>query len=118
DLSAAPALTSSGYVVASGKSGAVYLLNSRHLGGIGGQRAVIPSACGSTFDGGVVVHGAIVYLPCSSGPVAVRVGPKGATLNMLWHAAVGGGPPILAAQRIWTIGQDGVLYGLNPNTGA
>src|ERR1700731_2101565 len=33
DLSAAPALTPSGYVVASGKSGDVYLLNSGHLGG-------------------------------------------------------------------------------------
>ena len=37
---------------------------------------------------------------------------------MLWHSDVGGGPPILAGGLVWTIGQDGVLYGLNPRTGA
>jgi outer membrane protein assembly factor BamB len=31
---------------------------------------------------------------------------------------VGGGPPILVAQRLWTIGSNGTLYGLNSTTGA
>ncbi|MGA2294816.1 MAG: hypothetical protein ABSG24_06275, partial [Acidimicrobiales bacterium] len=28
-----------------------------------------------------------------------------------------GGPPLLAAGLVWTIGQNGVVYGLDPNTG-
>jgi cobalamin biosynthesis Mg chelatase CobN len=36
----------------------------------------------------------------------------------LWSATAGGGPPVVAAGKVWTIGQDGVLYGLNPSTGA
>ncbi len=118
DLSDTPALTSNGQVVATGKSGMVYLLNATHLGGIGGQEAEVNSDCGNDLDGGVTIHGNIVYLPCLSGPVAVRVGTAPASLKVIWRAQVGGGPPILAAQRIWTIGQNGVLYGLNPNTGA
>ena len=30
---------------------------------------------------------------------------------------MGGGPPIVAAGLVWTIGQGGTLYGLNPSTG-
>jgi len=36
----------------------------------------------------------------------------------VWHASAGGGPPLLAAGLVWTIGQDGVVYGLNPATGS
>jgi outer membrane protein assembly factor BamB len=36
---------------------------------------------------------------------------------LLWSAKVGGGPPIVAAGLVWTIGQNGDLYGLNPDTG-
>ena len=38
-------------------------------------------------------------------------------LHLLWSSRVGGGPPIVAAGLVWTIGQDGVLYGLDPATG-
>jgi outer membrane protein assembly factor BamB len=37
---------------------------------------------------------------------------------MLWQASVGGGPPIVAAGLVWTVGKNGVLYGLSPATGA
>ena len=30
---------------------------------------------------------------------------------------MGGGPPIVAAGLVWTIGHDGTLYGLDPSTG-
>jgi hypothetical protein len=36
----------------------------------------------------------------------------------MWRSANGGGPPIVAAGLVWTIGSDGVLYGLSPATGA
>jgi outer membrane protein assembly factor BamB len=36
---------------------------------------------------------------------------------MLWGASVGGGPPIVAAGRVWTVGKDGTLYGLDAANG-
>jgi hypothetical protein len=40
-----------------------------------------------------------------------------AALQLLWSSGTGGGPAIVAAGLIWTIGQNGVLYGLSPATG-
>jgi outer membrane protein assembly factor BamB len=117
DLSMAPALLSNGKVVASGKSGHAYLLNAGRLGGIGHPQATI-SVCGSEVTGGAAVAGTTVYLPCLSGPVALRVATRPAGLHVRWSAGAGGGPPIVAANRVWTIGLDGVLYGLDPATGA
>ncbi len=118
DLSMAPALLSNGYVVASGKSRIVYLVNAARLGGIGGQSASLESACGNDIDGGAAVLGTTVFLPCLNGPVAVRVSASPASVSMLWSASAGGGPPIVAAGEVWTLGSDGVLYGLDPATGS
>ena len=62
--------------------------------------------------------GTTVYLPCLSGTVAVRVTTSPPGSVMLWSSHVGGGPPIVAAGLVWTIGQNGTLYGLDPSTGA
>jgi len=117
DMSMAPALLSDGQVVLAGKSRIVYLLDGSHLGGIGGQEASLAAACSEDIDGGSAVVGTTVYLPCFSGPVAVRVSASPASLTLLWTAPVSGGPPIVAAGLVWTIGQDGTLYGLDPSTG-
>ena len=37
---------------------------------------------------------------------------------MRWSASVGGGPPIDAAGLVWTVGKNGVIYGLDPASGA
>jgi microcystin-dependent protein len=118
DMSTAPALLSDGQVVAAGKDRTAYLLDGAHLGGIGGEESSLPDACGDVIDGGNAVVGTTVYLPCLNGPVAVQVTSSPAGLHVLWRSASGGGPPIVAASLVWTIGQDGVLYGLNPSTGA
>ncbi len=118
DMSTAPALLADGEVVAAGKSRIVYLLNGSSLGGIGGQQADIGGACGDDIDGGVAVVGTTVYLPCARGTIAVQASASPPALTLLWSSSVGGGPPIVAAGLVWTIGQDGVLYGLNPTTGA
>jgi outer membrane protein assembly factor BamB len=117
DMSTAPALLSNGQVVGAGKSRIVYLLNGSSLGGIGGQETSLPDACSEDIDGGVAVVGTVVYLPCLSGTIAVQVSAP-AALRLVWSSAVGGGPPIVAAGLVWTIGQDGNLYALNPSTGA
>ena len=124
DMSAAPALLPDGQVILAGKSRIVYLLNGAHLGGIGGQQATLGdashaiagSACGNDIDGGSAVVGMTVYLPCTSGIVAVRATSSPPGLHLLWSSGTGGGPPIVAAGLVWTMG-NGVLYGLDPATG-
>jgi outer membrane protein assembly factor BamB len=118
DVSTAPVLLPDGQVVLAGKWPRVYLLNGSHLGGIGNGEAILNGACNNDIDGGTAVVGMTVYLPCLNGPVAVRVTQTPPGLTLLWRASVGGGPPIVAAGLVWTEGQNGVLYGLDPTTGA
>ena len=117
DMSTAPALLSDGQVILTGKSRIVYLLSQAHLGGIGGQLAALGSACSQDIDGGVAVQGTTVYLPCTSGIIAVQAVKSPAALHLLWSSGTGGGPAIVAAGLVWTIGRNGALYGLNPATG-
>ena len=117
DMSTAPALLSDGQVILTGKSRIVYLLNGTHLGGIGGQQAALASGCSQDIDGGVAVQGTTVYLPCQSGIIAVQAVKSPAALHLLWSSGTGGGPAIVAAGLVWTIGPDGMLYGLSPATG-
>jgi hypothetical protein len=118
DLSTAPALLGDGQVLVAGKSRVLYLLNGAHLGGIGGEEASLGSPCSEDIDGGDAVVGDVVYLPCLSGTEAVRVTADPAALRILWRSPQGGGPPIVAAGLIWTIGQNGTLYGLDRTSGA
>lgn len=118
DLATAPALLDDGEVVAAGKEGTAYLLEGAHLGGIGGEQSSLTEACAQDIDGGSAIVGTTVYLPCLSGPVAMRSSASPAGLRLLWQAAAGGGPPIVAAGLVWSIGQNGILYGLSPATGS
>ena len=118
DISTAPVLLSDGQVIVAGKSRIVFLLNTSSLGGIGKEKASLPGACNDDIDGGVAFEGTTAYLPCLSGTIAVSATTSPARLRLLWTSSVGGGPPILAGGMVWTVGQDGVLYGLNPTTGA
>ena len=117
DMSTAPALLSDGQVILAGKSRIAYLLSQAQLGGIGGQQAALGSACSQDIDGGVAVQGTTVYLPCTSGIIAVQAVKSPAALHLLWSSGTGGGPAIVAAGLVWTIGQNGTLYGLSPATG-
>jgi len=117
DMSVAPVLLPSGQVLLAGKSRIVYLLDGAHLGGIGHQEATLGSACGDDIDGGAAVTGMTVYLPCLAGIIAVRATSSPPALHLLWSSGLGGGPPVVAAGLVWTIGQNGVLYGLDPATG-
>ena len=118
DFSAVPALLPSGQVVAAGKAQIAWLLDGRRLGGIGGQQASLGRVCASNVDGGNAVSGRVVYLPCLTGIVAIRATSSPPALHRVWATGTGGGPPILAAGLVWTIGQNGVLYGLDPARGA
>src|SRR5262249_51656850 len=115
--STGPVLLPSGQVLLAGKSRIAYLLNGAHLGGIGGAQASLGSVCDSGIDGGAAVVGMTVYLPRAGALAPVRAPSSPPSLRLAWRAGVGGGPPIAAAGLIWTIGQDGTLYGLSPATG-
>jgi outer membrane protein assembly factor BamB len=117
DMSTAPALLPDGQVILTGKSRIIYLLNGAHLGGIGGQQAALGPACSQDIDGGVAVQGTTVYLPCQSGIIAVQAVKSPPALHLLWSSGTGGGPAIVAAGLVWTIGPNGMLYGLSRATG-
>ena len=117
DMSTAPVLLPGGQVLLTGKSRIVYLLSGTRLGGVGHQEAALGSACADDIVGGAAVVGMTVYLPCLAGIVAVGVTSSPSGLHLLWSSGTGGGPPIVAAGLVWTIGQNGVLYGLDPATG-
>jgi outer membrane protein assembly factor BamB len=117
DMSIAPALLPDGQVLLTGKSRIMYLLDGAHLGGIGHQQATAASTCGADIDGGVAVVGMTVYLPCLSGIIAVQARQSPPGLRVLWSSGIGGGPPIVAAGLVWTMSQNGTLYGLDPATG-
>lgn len=112
-----PVLLPDGQVILAGKSQVVYLLNGRHLGGIGNQQAELGPVCTTNIDGGSADVGMTVYLPCLSGIIAVKATSSPPALHLLWSSGVGGGPPIMVGGLVWTIGQAGRLYGLDPATG-
>ncbi|MGP0110753.1 MAG: PQQ-binding-like beta-propeller repeat protein [Acidimicrobiales bacterium] len=118
DMSMEPALLADGRVVEAGKSRTAYLLDVGHLGGIGGQEVTLGHVCDEDVDGGSAVVGTTVFLPCLSGTVALQVGSAPPALRVLWTSMEGGGPPIVAGGLVWTIGQNGTLYGLDSADGA
>ncbi len=117
DMTTEPVLLPDGQVILAGKSQVIYLLNGSHLGGIGKQQAKLGPVCSTNIDGGSADAGMTVYLPCLNGIVAVKAARSPPALRLLWSANVSSGPPIVAGGLVWTIGQNGHLYGLDPATG-
>jgi hypothetical protein len=117
--SSSPVLLGNGEVLQAGKSQTAYLLSQSGLGGIGGQQATLGSFCGNDVAGGSAVFGSVAYVPCQSGVMAVQTSASPPALSVLWKTPTGaGGPPIIAGSLIWTISQNGTLYGLSPANGA
>jgi outer membrane protein assembly factor BamB len=115
--SVSPTLLPGAIIFQIGKEGVGYLLDARHLGGVGGQRFSAP-VCDSAF-GGTAVNATVVYVPCRDGLVALRVdtGPPG--FATLWRGpSTAAGSPIIAGGRVWVVTLTGDLYGLDQATGA
>lgn len=105
-------------VVAAGKGGSAYLLDVGHLGGVGGQTATVRDC--SSYGGGAAVPvrggGAAVYLPCQQGLLQLRV--EGRRLLRGWQAPEQvTGSPVVVGTTVWSVQQDGALYGLDAATG-
>lgn len=117
DLSSSqPTLLANGQLLALGKSSTAYLLDPRHLGGVGGQvaQAQVCPAYGAT-----AVTASTVYEPCSDGGIAA-VSVTGTRIRVLWRGpANAAGSPVVGGDAVWvTDYSSGTLYELNPATGA
>ena len=85
-------------MLAVGKGGTGYLLNARHLPGVGSQVAKAP-VCAAF--GGMATMGAIVYVPCISGGMAA-VDTSGNKIRVLWRGpALAQGSPVLGGGAVW-----------------
>ncbi|GIH16866.1 cellulose binding domain-containing protein [Rugosimonospora africana] len=107
------------YVYTDGKAGIGYVLRRDSLGGIGGQVAQLNNGCDAF--GGSAVSGNTIYLPCTTGPRAVTIDADG-TPRELWRASnsvPAEGSPVIGGGAVWVVDYfGGVLYALNPATGA
>lgn len=113
--SVGPTLLPGGRAFAIGKEGVAYLLNANNLGGIGHPLAS-RRLCHAAF-GGLAYAGGKVYVPCTSGIVAVRV--RARRLSVAWRGpGFRAGPPIVAGGLVWAIDLDrGQLNGLSTGSG-
>jgi outer membrane protein assembly factor BamB len=105
--------------LAAGKGGSVYLVDVAHLGGVGGQRDALRGC--SSYGGGAVAPvnggGAVAFLPCSGGLLQVRIAEG--RLARGWQAPSSvSGSPVVVGTTVWSVQQDGALYGLDAATGA
>jgi polyvinyl alcohol dehydrogenase (cytochrome) len=107
------------YIYADGKAGVGYVLSRTNLGGIGGQVSELDNGCDAF--GASAVSGNTVYLPCTTGPRAVTIAADG-TARELWRASVNvpaEGSPVIGGGAVWVVDYfGGVLYALDPSTGA
>jgi len=110
-----PALLPGGLIFIAGKSGFGYLLHANHLGGIGGQAAVV-SVCGLA-QGGTATVGSQVFVPCFDGLRRVLDAP-GMTLKVDWQASHQITlPPIVGGHTLYSLDPGGTLYALDTETG-
>ena len=117
--SSEPLLLPGGLVFQSGKDAKGYLLSSASLGHLGGQRFVANVGSGGTYGGGIYVAGEM-YIAATGGLTALTLDTTvpSFTATAGWNATSNAhGPPIYAGGLVWSAG-GGVLYGLDPATGA
>jgi outer membrane protein assembly factor BamB len=110
-----PAVVGNRWIFIAGKSGDGYVLRAGKLGSIGGQHSQA-ELCRSF--GGTAVLGDTVYVPCTDGLRAVRIGDDG-QLRIRWHADSSiTGSPVLGGGRLYALDPGaGELYALDPATG-
>jgi outer membrane protein assembly factor BamB len=97
-----------------GKSGVGYLLNTVDLGGVGNGVASLD--LGSPAYGGDAYANGTIYVPADGGVAALKV--HGESLRKLWRQPAANLPAIVAGPGLWLMAYDGLLYQLDPATGA
>ena len=117
DLGSSGALLFAGRLWIQGKDGAGYLLDPRHLGGVGHPLQTVNGACAQQF-GGAAAHGRVVFAPCTDGLRQVVLGSDG-RLRAGWRApSVVTGSPVVGGGAVWALAPSaGTLYELAEGTG-
>ena len=110
-----PALLPGGMLLEDGKRGTAYLLDSAHLGGVGGQ---VDQADVCPAYGAAAVQGRVVYEPCEQGGLAA-IDTTGNKIRVLWRGPPSAwGSPVVGGGRVWvTDWKAGTLYELDQGTG-
>lgn len=113
-----PTLAGGESVFIVGKRGVGYLMRLGALGGIGGQ---VAQANVCQAYGTAAVSGGAVYEPCTdAGLTAVAVSAPARQIKILWRGPSDAhGSPAIGGGAIWVPdSHDGILYALDPATGA
>jgi outer membrane protein assembly factor BamB len=114
--STGPVLLDRDRVLVSGKDAEVYLLDARHLGGVGGQLATLTGCAGY---GGIAwdVSAQAAFVPCTDG--LLRVGVGATTVHRDWKAPAHiAGSPVIGDGVVWSVdASGGRLYALDEETG-
>ena len=114
-----PTLLGNNTIFQIGKQGIGYLLNESNLGGVGGQE-YSAQVCDGSYGGTAYVP-PVIYVPCTNGMFAITISESpNPSFAVLWNNTnFDAGSPIVAGGAVWTIDQStGMLYALNPSTGA
>lgn len=113
-----PVLLPNGLIFIQGKSSQGYLLNSNHLGGVGGQIQTF-SACSTSAFGGAAVSGQTAFIPCTDGLSQIKPGSDGKLLKGWQAPAQINGSPIIGGNTVYSLNPSaGTLYALNATTGS
>jgi outer membrane protein assembly factor BamB len=99
-----------------GKSGIGYLLEAGNLGHLS-PAPFSARLCGAAFGATAYVD-PVLYVPCTDGLRAVRIGP-GPAFHVQWTGPASlPGPPIVSGGAVWYLDTaSGQLVGLDPATG-
>ena len=112
--STGPTLLEGNRLFVIGKDGVGLLLSSSRLGGVGGQ-LFEQKICSGGF-GGMAFRTPFIYVPCSDGLVALRLGGNG--FAVAWEKGSDAGAPIVAGGAVWSIDGGGALHAYAPDSGA
>jgi hypothetical protein len=114
--STSPVLLPGNRVFQIGKGGIGYLLDARHLGGMGGELGSA-RVCDARSFGGIAHDGDTMFVPC--GDAVVQVTVSGESFTTGWSASVSTpGPTIVAGSAVWVVATgSGNLLGLDPSSG-
>lgn len=97
--STGPLLLPNHLALIAGKAGEVFLLDTNHLGGIGGQLA---ETTGCTSFGGMAYDNGAAFLPCTDGVLRIDIGGK--TLVKRWKVSTNGSP-VVGGGAVWSLDQ-------------
>jgi outer membrane protein assembly factor BamB len=121
--SAEPLPLPGGLLFVAGKDGLGRLVSATALGTTGQVFSAQACSSGGVF-GASLYRAGVIYVPCAGGLTALALSSSGAPsfTKLAGFAAPAGasGPPIFAGGLVWSTGWrgTGLLYGLDPATGA